>query len=145
MLNKWMKPYAPYALIWIRLAFGVGLMYHGYGKLSGGVANFATGMVANTGFAPVLFWAWVVTLLELVGGAFLIVGFLTRWVSLALIIEFLTILFVVKRGAGLGRIELELLYLGMALAFFFAGARRWSLDALFLHEQSQQSSQLSNN
>ncbi|HLD06996.1 MAG TPA: DoxX family protein [Candidatus Nanoarchaeia archaeon] len=139
MLNRWMKPYAKYALIWIRLAFGIGLMYHGYGKIIGGVAGFATGMVANTGFAPAIFWAWAVTLLELVGGAFLIVGLLTRLVSLALIIEFLIIIFVVKQGAGLGRIELDMLYLGMALTFFFAGARRWSLDALFSPEAPPES------
>ena len=133
MLNKWMQPYAKYALVCIRLAFGIGLTYHGYSKLAIGVANFS-GMVANIGFQPVMFWAWLVTITEFVGGALIILGLFTRWVSLAVIIEFLVILFVVKRGSGFGKIELDVLYFAMALGFFFAGSRRWSLDSLLFHK-----------
>jgi putative oxidoreductase len=75
-------PHAP-ALLIGRILLAVIFIVAGFGKLTGGPANFA-GWLGSLGFPAPLFFAWATTLLELVGGLFLLVGFQTRLSALAL-------------------------------------------------------------
>ncbi|MEN9560908.1 MAG: putative oxidoreductase CatD, partial [Candidatus Parcubacteria bacterium] len=89
--KKW-DDIAPLAL---RVALGAIFMYHGYMKV------FVMGMPAVTGFFASIgipfagLMAPLVAYVELIGGAFLIVGFLTHWTAKAgviiAIVAFLTV------------------------------------------------------
>ena len=66
-------------LLLIRLCVGLTFVVHGYGKVFGpeGVSGFA-GALAAMHIEPSVPLAWAAALSELVGGAFLAAGFLTR-------------------------------------------------------------------
>ena len=66
-----------------RILLSIIFIVAGAGKLMGGPANFA-GYLGQLGFPAPLFFAWATTLLELVGGLMLLVGFQVRAVAIAL-------------------------------------------------------------
>jgi putative oxidoreductase len=66
-----------------RILLAIIFILAGFGKLMGGPANFA-GYLTQLGFPAPLFFAWATTLLELVGGILLLVGFQVRAVAIAL-------------------------------------------------------------
>ena len=80
----------PYSLPLLRLVMGLILMPHGCQKLFGwfGGAGFEkfTQFFTQFGYKPAAFWVAVVALTELVGGALLAIGFLTRFAALAILI-----------------------------------------------------------
>lgn len=72
----------------LRLGFGVVLVVHGVGRFGvgpfaseSGVAGFAGFLGGPLGVPVPLFFAWVVTLVEAVGGVLLLLGLLTRYVA----------------------------------------------------------------
>src|SRR5918996_675652 len=78
---------APYGLAILRIVLGIAMLVHGWSKLSGGVDNvagFFGGMLEIP--APGL-TAWVVTIVELVGGILLVVGLLTQVVGILIALE----------------------------------------------------------
>ncbi len=111
----------------LRFFLGIILIAHGWPKLKNlkETANNFQGM----GFKPGIFWAFIVALLEFVGGLFLIFGFLTQIITFFLVIEFLVILARVKRKSPLvGGSELDFLILAVALALMSLGGGYYSLD-----------------
>src|SRR5688572_15840026 len=83
-----MRPYGPAAL---RLCVGAVFVAHGLQKLFGlwggqGLDGTAA-MLASWGLTPAQPLAILVGAGELGGGALLIIGLLTRWVALAMIVE----------------------------------------------------------
>jgi putative oxidoreductase len=114
----------------IRLAAGLSLVAHGYPKLidpSGNAAFFE-----QAGYSPGLFWAVAVGLTETVGGLCLAAGFLTRLVSLPILI------FLVNAVAyhwqfgfywNARGIEFPLFWAIVVLHFFVRGGGPWSVDA----------------
>lgn len=84
----------------IRGSMGVIFAYHGWLKLDGGVDGFA-GFVDSLGVPLPDITAWVVVLLELVGGIFLVAGLLTRTVALLLALEMIGTTWLVKLDVGL--------------------------------------------
>ena len=92
--NQW-------TLTLLRVVLGVIFTYHGYGKLfvkdalPGTAQFFAAIGIPLANYAAVL-----IAFLEFFGGLLLIVGLLTRWVSLLLIIEMLVALFKVHLKQG---------------------------------------------
>src|ERR687896_760013 len=92
----------------VRVIVGVIMAAHWWQKLSGGPANFG-GFLAQLGVPLPTLMAWVVTLVELVGGVLLVVGLIAppqqgagAELDLALIAGFLVILF-----AGPGSLSLD--------------------------------------
>ena len=144
-LRKVYAPLAPYAYTFIRVCVGLIIARHGYPKLfEGGVTGLA-GLLPKLGLGPSLAWAYLIGVVEFAGGVMLALGLLTRLVSLALLIEFTVIVFVVKFANGFlafapkaiqpgfpgmvpGGFEFELLLGLSCLAFLFGGAGRLSLD-----------------
>jgi putative oxidoreductase len=144
-LRKVYAPLAPYAYTFIRVCVGLIIARHGYPKLfEGGVTGLA-GLLPKLGLGPSLAWAYLIGVVEFAGGVMLALGLLTRLVSLALLIEFTVIVFVVKFANGFlafapkaiqpgfpgmvpGGFEFELLLGLSCLAFLFGGAGRFSLD-----------------
>lgn len=111
----------------LRLAAGIVLILHGYGKLFGGLAAFM-GMLTKIGFPLPSALAWAVAILEFFGGIAILLGWWTRRVAWLLVAEFVIIILFVKKFA-FPLADTDLLMLGIALTLALMGAGSMSLDA----------------
>ncbi|MEX2586807.1 MAG: DoxX family protein [Actinomycetota bacterium] len=121
--------FAPTAL---RLIIGIIFTAHGWDKLQGGPENFAGFLTMLNVPAPEIM-AWVVTLLELVGGILLIVGVLTRLVGVLFVLLMVATTLLVKVDVGLiaadpPGAELDLALLAGALAIALLGPGKAAVD-----------------
>jgi putative oxidoreductase len=129
----------------LRLIMGFGFLVHGLAKWNRGPANFGK-LLAQIGTPMPVATAWVVTLLEIAGGAALLVGLFVAIVSIPLIISMLVAMFTVHLRYGFSSIntigltpdgprfgppgyEMNLLYIGGLLALILVGSGALSLDA----------------
>ena len=121
----------------VRVVMGALLAAHGYAKLADGVGGVAT-FFAKTGIPLPEVSAVFVMLLELVGGLLLVIGLFARWLGLLYAIQFLVIVFYVKRfpTAGLRAAEFELILLAAAVLLLLAGGGRASVDQLWLERKA---------
>jgi putative oxidoreductase len=122
--------FASLGLALIRIATGAGMaLGHGIAKIPV-EEGFVTG-VEKLGFpAPVVF-AWVAALSELVGGALLALGLLTRPAALAVAFTMGVAFFLVHADDPFKVKEMAFLYGTAALAFVFIGSGRLGLDPMF--------------
>jgi putative oxidoreductase len=128
---------APLAPVLARLLVGVVMLVHGWQKLVDMTpAGFGEGMLGGLGVpAPVAF-GWVVTLIELVGGAMLLAGLFTRVAALlnaavlvgALLLVKIDIGLIAPMGAEMPGAELEFGLLAGLLAVALLGPGRPSVD-----------------
>lgn len=118
----------------LRIGAGAGLALHGLPKAKGGRIQAGQWM-KSMGIPPMT--VDLATVLELVGGIFLIVGLLTPIVGLFFVIQFgsITLMKISKMHAkfvvmeqGKPSYEIDALYLLLALVFLFLGAGPYSLD-----------------
>jgi putative oxidoreductase len=126
---------APYGLAILRIVLGIAMLVHGWSKLSGGVDNVAGFFGGMLGIPAPGLMAWVVTIVELVGGVLLVVGFLTQIAGTLIALDMLgAILFAyLLRGAPFienGQIswEKEAVFAAAALCIVLAGPGAWSVD-----------------
>ncbi len=115
----------------LALRVGVGFVFVSYGssKLSSGAQEFA-GMLTGLGVASPTLFAWLVTIAELVGGALLVVGLLTRLVTLPLIATLVGAIILVKADAGMPEAGIDIALLSGLAALLLIGPGRLSLDRL---------------
>ncbi|MGH2614665.1 MAG: DoxX family protein [Thermomicrobiales bacterium] len=126
---------APIGLAILRIVLGIAFAVHGWSKLSGGVDNFA-GFIGGTLGVPLPgLMAWVVTIVELVGGILLIVGALTQYAGILLVLDMLGAIIFAYLGRGApfidnGQItwEKEAVFAAAALCLVLAGPGAWSVD-----------------
>jgi len=129
----------------LRLAIGFGFMVHGWAKLSGGPDKFA-GLLQWLGVPLPDFIAWLVTLVELVGGLAMFLGAFVTLVSVPMVIISLVAMFTVHLRYGFSSVntigltadgpqfsppgfEINLLYIGgLILLAVGTGAGAWSID-----------------
>lgn len=124
-----------YGPLVLRFALGAIFLAHGWQKLAGDKAQFA-GWLESMKFKPGKFWAWLVTLVEFLGGIALVVGFWTQIAALVLVVEFLIIILYFKRGqsfiggpsAGEAGWEFDFLIFMSLLALLVLGPGAWALD-----------------
>jgi uncharacterized membrane protein YphA (DoxX/SURF4 family) len=118
------------ALLLVRVIVGLGFIFHGMMK----VPNAASWMGPH-GFAP----SWlqlIVTLVETIGGAALILGFLTPLVAFLLGIDMVVAIFGfhIPHGGhfvgGRAAFEVPLVYLVVVIAMLLSGPGAYSVDAL---------------
>jgi putative oxidoreductase len=86
--------------------------------------------------------AWVVVLVEMLGGLALVLGIFTLPVGLVLVADMIGVIFFAKRGGGFmgpKGFELELNLLAASLALAFSGPGMFSLAQLLRGKQSSQS------
>jgi putative oxidoreductase len=116
----------------LRLSVGGLLLFHGIGKLIGGVGAIA-GMLAGLGLPE--FLAYGTLLCEVVAPVLIIIGLWTRAASaavvfnmiVAILMAHLPVLFSVDANGGWGA-ELPALYLLGALALCFIGGGRYAVS-----------------
>lgn len=147
-LERWMAKQANMLSTWaalpLRLVIGYGFMVHGYAKLSRGPDAFA--IVLNVlGVPAPLFFSWLTTLTELVGGFLVLIGAFVPIASVPLAVVLLTALFTVhlpygffsvklaevtEKGVKFGPVGYEhlLLYLAGLMNLAMSGAGRLSID-----------------
>ena len=117
----------------LRLAIGLTFFLHGWQKLfQMGIPGVA-GFFGQVGVPAPMAAATVVSLLELVGGALLIVGLFTRWVSIPLALDMLVAAVLVHLPAGFfapNGVELVFILLGGTLALALNGSGAFALDRL---------------
>jgi putative oxidoreductase len=125
---------APYGLAILRIVLGIAMAVHGWSKLSGGVDGVA-GFFGSIGIPAPGLMAWVVTIVELVGGLFLIAGFLTPIVGILLFVNMIGAIVFAFLGQGSPFIdrgaitwEKEAVFAAAALCLVLAGPGAWSVD-----------------
>jgi len=133
----------PYGLTVLRLAVGVVFAAHGAQKLLGlwggpGLSGTAA-MVSSLGLPYPYPLAMLLTLTEFCGGILLVLGWLTPWISLALIIDMAVAMWKVHYANGFfmnwantpGRghgIEYNLVLIAALAALMLSGAGALSID-----------------
>src|SRR5262249_9618989 len=130
----------------IRLILGVGFMVHGWAKWNRGPAAFAE-LLKQSHVPLPLATAWLVTLLEILGGLALLTGAFVALVSIPLIFSMLGAMFTVNIKYGFSAVntigltpegpqlgppgyEVNLLYIAGLIALILGGAGPLSIDAL---------------
>ena len=88
----------------LRLVMGTGFIVHGWAKWSRGPAAFGK-LLQFLGVPSPDFTAWMVTLLELIGGFALIIGAFVTIISIPLIILMLVAMFTVNVRYGFSAIK----------------------------------------
>jgi len=129
---------SPFAYPLIRIAAGALLMPHGWQKLFDGRLQGTADFMASIGLEPALALATYIALLELVGGAMLVLGLLTRLIA-AQVIGFMAVAtFMVLWDKGFfwiqGGFEYSLLLGILAIAIAIKGGGRYSLDRVIGRE-----------
>ena len=109
----------------LRIVAGIAFILHGLPKLSNiaGTQSF----FGSAGLPPEL--AIPIALLEVIGGIFLLIGFLTRITAAFFIIEMIGVIFAVKVSKGfVGGYELELLLIAISISLLLTGPGRISIE-----------------
>jgi len=131
---KFLNSLQPLALLLLRAALGIIFLTHGYPKLAKNAAPMQAFFVQH-GLPS--YFVYVSGVLEVFGGALLIVGLFTRWAGLLLAIEMAVAIWKVHSGGGVLAVHnYEFpLSLGVAcLALATVGAGMISFDHVLLRE-----------
>lgn len=119
------------ALLILRIVFGGSMIAgHGWGKLmrlfSGEPIEFGD----PYGLGPVSSLI-LVAFAEFLCSILVMLGLMTRWALIPLIITMLTVVFMVHLGDPYTRVEKGLLFLASFVALFLTGPGAYSLDAIW--------------
>lgn len=122
------KRYYEWSMLVLRVSLGTIFLAHGLQKISGfeGIVKF----FAAIGLPAIL--PYVVTAIETVGGAFLILGLFTRSAAVGIIMIMLGAILTVKLGKGfINGYEFDVSLLAIAVALVLSGSNTLSLGNLF--------------
>jgi putative oxidoreductase len=119
----------------VRLATGIILLVAGWAKFMVGTEAVAASFAKMGIVAPGVTGPFIM-LLEIVGGALLILGLAGRWLGLIFTIEFIVATFYVKMPAGFAGARLDLMILTGAFLLFVAGPGRAAIDQLWLEKEA---------
>jgi uncharacterized membrane protein YphA (DoxX/SURF4 family) len=124
-------------LLILRVVIGIVFVTHGVMKLNS--IDMTAGFFSKIGIPAAGFFAWVVALVETVGGAALILGIGTTIVAILLGIVMLVAIFSAKLSSGfVGGYEFDVtLFAGLA-SLLLQGSGKYSLDSKFCDCESCQ-------
>jgi putative oxidoreductase len=113
----------------LRVAAGVLLVTHGYGKIMNPFG--AVGMVEGLGFYPGVFWSPLLAATEFFGGILVAIGLFTRPASFAAMIVLLVTVYFhgIVKAEGLAGSEKSILWAAIFLFFAVRGGNSHSVDA----------------
>jgi uncharacterized membrane protein YphA (DoxX/SURF4 family) len=118
----------------MRLCVGVVFAWHGWLKFDGGVGNFA-GFLGTLNVPAPEIVAWLMVIAEGIGGLLLIIGLLTRYVTLSLIAITIGAILMVKVDVGFivqnaAGAELDVALLAGLFGLLFIGPGQLALEAV---------------
>lgn len=122
-----LAPWSRYAALPLRALLGVLFFMLGYAKLVEPGFSGTARLIESVGLTPGTTWTWLAGLLELIGGAALVVGVLTRWTALVLALESLAALAAIAGGATIN-VEARVAMLAGLLALGLIGPQCYALD-----------------
>jgi putative oxidoreductase len=120
------------ALLILRLTVGVLMANHGYGKLEH-FSEYSTQFMSFMGLSPAISLGLVVGA-EFFCSLLLIVGLLTRFVTVPLIITMAVATFQAHAGDIFGKGEVAFLFLAVYVSLSIAGGGKYSVDRLLFTE-----------
>lgn len=142
-----LKKYEASTLI-LRVILGITFFVHGLVKFQGGIENIV-GWFESIGLPG--FLAYGVALVEMIGGAALVIGLGSRIVSALLALLMIGATVKVKLAAGflgngqMAGYELDLALMSMAVFIAINGSKMFALDQIIFKGQQTDSTSLSRN
>lgn len=115
--------HASAAMLFLRLVIGGIFLYAGYSKLTN--MEQVIPMFGAMGFSA--FWAWVVAITEVVGGAAFILGTFTRLAGLLFVIIMLVAIIKVKWSGGFMAYQSDLVLLAGSLVVALCGCGKYGI------------------
>ncbi len=114
-----------FGLLALRIAVALVFVTKGWGKL--GNIEMVSGMLDNMGFFWPMFWAWVLGLVEFVGGLMVLFGLFTKTAAGFLSITMIVALLSAHLGKPLDSAMLAITLLGANLALHSLGAGKYRI------------------
>lgn len=114
------------ALLLLRIGVGIIFIVAGWGKLTG--IEGVQGFFGDLGIPLAGLMAWVVGIVEFVGGIMVLLGAYARIPYLLLATIMVVALFTTKLGGEFSAARLDMMLLLTNLALFFAGSGKYSVD-----------------
>lgn len=112
----------------LRVVLGVAFIAHGYSKFAVNGIDGVAGFFMSIGIPAALLMAWIVSLVELLGGIALLLGVGTRLAAFLLSIVMIVAIFTAKPPSGfLGGYELDVVILGGLVALLLGGAGKYAV------------------
>jgi putative oxidoreductase len=138
MLRRLASTTASWAPLPLRLALGVAFVAHGAQKVFGsfggpGLRQFMSFSAPFTFMRPPAVWMGVAAFAELIGGALVLIGLLTRFGAFLITCVMLAAIFGVLRHKGYFApegMELAISFLAIALALLITGGGQLSADGI---------------
>jgi putative oxidoreductase len=126
-MTKWLNSLQPFGALLLRLALGVAMIVHGYGKvIPHGALGHHAHYIASLGIP---YWlGYVSAFTEFAGGILLIIGFLTRFAAFMISIDMAVAIIFVNRHHGYSGSEYSLALFVIAAMLVFYGAGALALD-----------------
>lgn len=109
----------------LRLSVGIIFVVAGWSKLTG--IEGVTGLMGKIGLPGPLFWAYLVAIVEFLGGLAVIFGVYLRCFAKLLAVIMLVALLTVKVQAGFSAARLDIALLGSTIALTTLGGGTWQL------------------
>lgn len=120
-----------WSLLILRVIVGLMFAAHGWQKVQQGIPG-VTSFFGSAGIPFPMFFAYLITYLELIGGVALAAGLFTHWLSKLFAIEMLVAFFTVHLERGIfvskGGFEFVAVIFGVAIVLMTFGAGKFALD-----------------
>jgi len=134
-MAMWQSLHSGWGVAAVRVVMGLIFLGAGWSKVAAGFGTVAANFGKMGMPMPGLTGPFI-ALLELVGGALLLIGLAGRWLGLLFAIEFVVAAFVVKLpSVGWAGARLDLMLLAGGLLLFSAGSGRLSIDEVWLERR----------
>ncbi|MFU8861114.1 MAG: DoxX family protein [Cyclonatronaceae bacterium] len=127
MSNSSTEKYHDLAILLLRIGVGIIFIVAGWGKLTG--IEGAQGFFASSGVPLPGIMAWVVAIIEFVGGIMVLTGTYIRLPAVLLAIIMIGAIIFVKLDSGFGSMRLDILLLLTSLALFIFDSGKYSIDS----------------
>ena len=127
----------------VRVMAGIIIFYAAIEKFNaGGFPNWTKAM-AGFGFPVPEFWGVFIPMLELVGGAMLVLGLGARWAAILFVIEYFGTGLVIKTTrqppfGGWDSMRIDLMLLAAALTIVMVGSGAFALESLLTRRRREQ-------
>lgn len=115
-----------FGLLLLRVALGILLLVHGYGKISN-FNGMKDSFMSFMGMGSVVSLSLII-FAEFFCGLFLALGLFTRLVCIPIIIGMGVAVFIAHGGDIFGKAEMPVMYMATAIAILFTGPGKYSID-----------------